>query len=181
MKQDKSCQSQHWLHLSLEIRETCPLRKARLAWARGVLQDLRRRLSSQELGCPFNQPFISGLKHRQLTSSPASCFSEGSQSMPLRYKWKCENLLVLFTSIRLFTMVDGNLEWKRRKRARGMREGRKEGQWELRTKPYLGWPEPTLAPWPLTCLCLWSSLAIWADKYSQRSAWGPSQSFPYSH
>ena len=127
LKQDKSCQSHHWLHLSLEIRETCPLRKARLAWARGVLQDLRGRLSSQEPGCPFNQPFISGLKHRQLTSSPASCFSEGSQSMPLRYRWKCENLLVLFTSIRSLTMVDGNLEWKRRKWGRGMREGRKEG------------------------------------------------------
>lgn len=60
LKQDKSCQSRHWLHLSLKIRETCPLRKARLAWARGVLQDLRGRLSSQKPGCPFNQPFISG-------------------------------------------------------------------------------------------------------------------------
>ena len=45
---------------------------------------------------------------------------------------KCENLLVLFTSIRLFTMVDGNLERKRRKRARGMREGRKEGMWKTK-------------------------------------------------
>ena len=63
LKQDKCSQSHHWLHLSLEIRETCPLRKARLAWARGILQDLRGRLSSQESGCPFNQPFISGLKH----------------------------------------------------------------------------------------------------------------------
>ena len=105
----------NWLHQSLEITEACPLRKARLAGARGALQDLTVELSSQESWAALlTSPSSLGPEAQTVDLLLPTAVFLCKVGRPLRARLHQPPSLLLCTSILLLTVVDGNMEGRKR-------------------------------------------------------------------